>query len=261
MRNKKLIVIFCILMFIALIVILDSVIFSVEKVTAYCHNDIDNVVEEDGTSLSQKVITAANVKKGRSIFLLNKDEIAENVENALANVKVINIEKKIPNRITIHYATIKPTFNVKFNGGYYICSNEGIVLEICDEKRVGLIDLIADVGDDLTEGQMLDCQNLQSIVAIMDALDRLGYDSDNSEERILLLSLIKFIDVTVHNEIIYIGTSSDIKIKILGISPDSIFKKIHYGLSLYVNYRSNKVEGMITVSDSNIFTWSDKSDY
>lgn len=261
MRNKKLIVIFCVLMTIALFVVLDSVLFSVQKVTAYCHNDLDNVVMDDGTTLAQKVVSAGKVNMGKSIFLIDKEEIAQNVESKLPGVKVVNIEKKFPDRITIHYASIKPTFSVRTAQGYYVCTNEGKVVDIVSDKPSGLINLIADVGDELRAGDYLDCKNMSTVVAIMDALDRLGYSAENQEERILLLSLIKFIDLTVHDEIIYIGTGSDIVIKVLGISPDNIFKKIHYGMSLYVNYRSNKHQGMITVSDSDVFTWSDASDY
>ena len=261
MRNKKLIVIFCILVGIALLVILDSVLFSVQKVTAYCHNDMDNVILDDGSTLGQKVVLAGKVEMGKSIFLIDKDKIVKNVESKLPNVKVINIEKKFPDRITIHYASIKPTFSVEMEQGYYVCTNEGKVVDIVSDKPSGLIDLVVNVGSELKIGDYLDCKNISTVVAIIDALDRLGYSSKDQEERILLLSLIKFIDLTVHDEIIYIGTGSDIVIKVFGISPDSIFKKIHYGMSLYVNYRSNKHQGMITVSDGDVFTWSDVSDY
>ncbi len=261
MRNKKLIILFFIILFLAVLVVLDSVLFSVKKVTAYCHNDVDNVIQADATTLSQKVIDGSKIKSGKSIFLLNKDKVIKNVQKNVSDVRVINIEKKFPNRVTIHYAAIKPTFNVRFSDGFYIVNNEGKITEISQQRRDGLIDLIAEVEDGLQVGDKIRCENLNSVFDIMDALDRLGYSAEDQHERILLLSLISFIDLTVHSEIIYIGTSGDIDIKILGIASDTIFKKIHYGLSLYVNFRSNKVEGMITVSDSNVFTWNDNSDY
>lgn len=66
MRNRKLIVLFSILAFLTLLVVLSSVIFSVQDVYASCYNDENEAY--DSAIASQEV---NGISKGKSIFLLN----------------------------------------------------------------------------------------------------------------------------------------------------------------------------------------------
>ena len=90
MRNKKLIVLFSILAFLTLLVVLSSVIFSVQNVYASCYNAEDEAFDEIVASNEINGIT-----KGKSIFLLNESKAIEKIESNLSDVKVVN-RKKIP---------------------------------------------------------------------------------------------------------------------------------------------------------------------
>ena len=54
MRNKKLIVLFSILAFVTLLVVLSSVIFSVQTVYASCYNDDDEQLDAIVASRNQR---------------------------------------------------------------------------------------------------------------------------------------------------------------------------------------------------------------
>ena len=158
MRNKKLIVIFSILLALTLLVVLNSVLFSVRTVTAHCFNYDDTIIENDGKKLADKVIESAGIKKGSSIFLVNKEKTAANIVARQTGVKVVNIEKRFPNRITIHYAKLVDTFQVAMPRGYYICTNDGRIVEIVDKPLPvqNIIGLRMSVSPDLAVGDFLD---------------------------------------------------------------------------------------------------------
>ena len=96
MRNKKLIILFSVLLGITLLVVFNSVLFSVQHVNAYCYNQEQSVYQE-------QVLKAHKIKRGKSIFLVNKKKVIDNVHSAVPQVRVVNVEKKFPNRIWINY--------------------------------------------------------------------------------------------------------------------------------------------------------------
>ena len=123
MRNKKLIVLFSILAFLTLLVVLSSVIFSVQNVYASCYNAEDEAFDEIVASNEINGIT-----KGKSIFLLNESKAIEKIESNLSDVKVVNIQRKFPNQVYINYVKIFPYLAVETENAVLYASNDGKIL-------------------------------------------------------------------------------------------------------------------------------------
>ena len=68
MRNKKLIILFSVLLALTLLVVFNSVLFSVQHVNAYCAN-----VEK--SEQATNVLKNHGIRHGSSIFFVNKKKV------------------------------------------------------------------------------------------------------------------------------------------------------------------------------------------
>lgn len=128
MRNKRLIILFCILLTFTALIVLSSAVFSVHSVYGYCMNADDEV-------LSDKVASSEinGIKIGSSIFLLSESKIKLGVESALPEVEVVNVERKFPDRVYVNYCKSSPCYAVEYSGGYVLASSKGKILALSDE--------------------------------------------------------------------------------------------------------------------------------
>lgn len=125
MRNKKLIILFSVLLGITLLVVFNSVLFSVQHVQTYCANAAQS--QYDGA-----VLESAGIRKGGSIFLVNKSKVTRNIESNVAGVRVLNVEKKFPNRIYLNFVEVREYVKATYNGKTYFCGNDMRVMRIAD---------------------------------------------------------------------------------------------------------------------------------
>ena len=103
MRNKKLIILLCILFVVTLLVVLSSVLFTVQDVYGYCYNDDDETFDIEIAKFETN-----GLSRGKSIFFVNEEEVISAVESKYPDVNVINVERKFPNIIYINYVKIFP---------------------------------------------------------------------------------------------------------------------------------------------------------
>ena len=126
MKNKKLVILLSIFGALVLVILLTSTIFCVRNVS------VNWLTTRQGLTALQdeSVVKSADVKMGKSIFLLKTEEIAENVERKYPRIKVVSIERKFPNGVVIHVAEREELFSIKINDRLYaIVDSEGKVLE------------------------------------------------------------------------------------------------------------------------------------
>lgn len=129
MKNKKLIVIFCIFVAVVLTVILGSTIFTLRSAELYFINEFGDFVQPDdsatgGVDLDEYLADLY----GDNIVFLSKKEITKKIEGANHKIKVDHIEKVFPNKVRI-YATVRvPLYSLKIDGETYVCSHDGFVM-------------------------------------------------------------------------------------------------------------------------------------
>ena len=128
LKNKKLIIILSVVFgVIALVVILNFTMFSLNTVEIDFKNTPMIFTEESKEGIREDAV----IKKGVSIFSVDKKEISKTLEKNNPYLKIINIETVFPNKIIIHCAEREETYAVKANDTkYFICDAEFKVLNI-----------------------------------------------------------------------------------------------------------------------------------
>lgn len=235
MRNKKLIIIFSILLALTLIILLCSMLFSIKKIGAYCYNGNDE-------QLNERIVAEVDSLKGRSIFVIDEDSVKESIEAKFSDVQVINIERKFPNRVTINYKrTIY--YEVQSGGKYYSCRDDGQITAIGDVpanvgERIEIKSKVVGggykIGDKLLADD--DAKIINDIVGVIERSNKFA------------TAVIEFIDLDRRDDMIYVKMRTGIYIKIIG--KDNIEDKFHLGLSVYDAPEFDKENGkMIIVSN------------
>lgn len=234
MRNKKLIVIFSVVVLLTVIIIVNSVVFSVQNVYAYCYNTTDIVLETE-------VIDKANVKKGTSIFTLSESKIISNVENNVPDVKVINIERKFPNSVYVNYVKIEDYIKIKETtegiASYYYFTNASKL-----SKSIKVMDMPTGATTDIVpitlkiKGQLTSLTNGQTFASsvaydkvrieiVLDTLSRLMPRQE-------VLEMFEFIDFNYGS--VYLKTKTGVMMSI--IDESNFFEKLRAATSLYESF-------------------------
>jgi hypothetical protein len=269
MRNKKLIAIFSILLAITFIVFLSSMLFSVKTIVARCENidlasvdssqtDIarDNIYDR----LSQNIVDISDFAMGKSIFLVDESEIKSSVEKEIPEVIVDRIERKFPNRITIHYSKLDDYFEISYGTSLYSLRFDGRVVSVYSLPKVQS-EKITIIFDDVSvkkKGEYLfgEQSHLSDlIISISKAFDNIDFGQKPS-------AIIRFIDFDIEDDYLYMGIEDNQNTMLKISHPyESIEAKINLGLSIYYDDDFSKNEhGMILVSSATSAT-ATRNDY
>lgn len=229
MRNRRLITIFSILLGITLFVLLGSIIFSVKTVNTRCLNYAYSDEE-----IEVQILENTNIPKGQSIIFVSEEKIINSIQENVPNVKVINIERKFPNRITIHFIKLFDYFEVYSGGHYYTLTHEGRVTKKLDtpQPKDKKITIVSKSSDRLSVGDYLYADSKRQILSeIVSCLERLDLAEQKATTR------FDFIDIETNDGCLYLGISgSKNLIKIADIfDVDTLFDKIRLGYSTYIS--------------------------
>lgn len=127
MKKRTQLIILSVLIFICLVVVLSSSIFSFSEV------GIDKLTTTINLNITKDdLYTSSKFEYGKSIFSLNKNLAKNNIEKDYPFIKVVNIETVFPNKVIFHVAERQELFSVKYNNKYLILDEEGKVLSVKD---------------------------------------------------------------------------------------------------------------------------------
>ena len=226
MRNKKLIILFSVLLAVTLLVVFNSVLFSVQHIDVHCVN-----VEK--SQYTDKVKASHKIKTGSSIFFVDKAEAIQNIEKSLGgNVRVLSVEKQFPNRIYIDFVEVRAYVKVSDGHRTYYCDNDMRVIsnggdEVINLKISGELSELQ-TGDKLTFSTSKGLSNADVVTAIFDALARLGYYDT-------VINLFDEIDIS--GNFIVLRTATGMKWEI--VTADRLAEKLRLAMSVYVNERDD----------------------
>ena len=222
MRNKKLIIIFSVLCALAVVIVLSSVLFSVQHVSAYCYN-------ADDSALEQQVLDGGAIKRGGSIFLLKESAVKERVENSVENVRVVNIEKKFPNRVYINYVKLFEYFEYEQGGQTYLISNGGKIIKVSEESGSEHIKLYIKgkaISPEAGKAFVSDNDFDNTVFSVItSAIERLG-------SRSVITELFEWIDF--RKNFIYLKTRTGVVFELQSV--DGALEKLRLGVSIYADY-------------------------
>ena len=232
MRNKRLIILFCILFAVTTLIVLSSAVFSVRSVYGYCSN-------ADDAALCDEVadVNVNGIKTGRSIFLLGEKNVVKAVEEKLPQVEVTNIERKFPDRVYINFRKIFPYFAIAAGEQTLLVSDGGKILSVADSpdgyvKFITLNPTVAVTagkkayGDDAAEHKFL--------TLFSDTVNRLKILDYTSLQK--KMEIFESIDVSrlSTNDEFYVKLRTGTEIEFAG-NLDDLVPELRLALSTYFN--------------------------
>ncbi len=129
MKNKRLIALFSVLAFVAVIVIACGVIFTLKKAEIYFVNEQGQYVQVEKEKEDNIETKCIQNFFGKNLLFLNTSAVIEKVEQANLGLKVNGIKKAYPNKIRIFVSVRVELYYLHVDGTNYICSHDGFVMK------------------------------------------------------------------------------------------------------------------------------------
>ena len=164
MSKGKIITLSIIGFIIVLTTILFSAVFRLKKQTV--------VASADVTYSSEEIVKAAELKRGQSIFLIDKESAINKIEAKFADLKVIQIKTTSLTEIEIKVRKRYPTYYIKNLGSYYVLDQDLKVLNVVADSEAEQIANIENLVKISTKPQNL---NVETKVA-----DFLGTENEQN---------------------------------------------------------------------------------
>lgn len=243
MKNKRLVIILCVLAFLTVLIAINSTLFTLQGIsmnwltTKYMLQDVkDYEIIED-------------IELGGSVFLLNKDEITQQLEKSNPYLRVVSLETKFPNKLVIHCAERESLYAIKITSSQYVILDEmGKVLTITEDARMfegnganlGAVPIVIDFAslslkrEDFVEGEKVNSQYVANILSSLSySLREASYIPTTSK------GVIKSIEVVSmgNSSKISMMTRSGIEINIVDVE-NLTTKKLLLGFERYNHYHN-----------------------
>lgn len=247
MRNKRLLIIFGILLSLTLLIAVGSAIFSIKTVDAYCYN-------ADDEELIEKVEFCKEELIGKSIFALDEDQLIDEIQEEVGGIKVVNIERLFPNRVSINFVKLYDYFELAYNGYYYVCGIDGRILRRQETSSgSSVIKIKLNLTDAPSVGETFATSNrFSALQDIITMLERLNFRDTNAP------ALIESIDLAYTDTAIYVKTRAGVLIKL--IHDDNAGEKLRKALSLYTAKPEYRTSGMIIAVNTDEVFYSPEND-
>ena len=212
--------------------ILFGAVFRVREINIVRSDDFIYQVE------ASDIISAGKLRKGTSIFGVNRDYVANNIELTYPYARVERVNISGFTSVKIKLSNREPLYYVVEDGNYYILDEDCKVLECCgaDATRATkyiLLNNVFSITEDTVAGQFLSneytavCSNLYKSI-YTNAMLNIGEDSDQDgnmdakylerEDMCQTINSIKFSKVDeLHGKVdkLIIGTSYGVNISII----------------------------------------------
>lgn len=238
MRNKKLVVLLAVFAVVTTLVILSSVVFSVQSVYAHCYNADDERLE---IAVASKDVNG--IRRGSSIFMLNEEKIINSVESNCSEVFVVNVERKFPNRVYINYVKIFPTLVLETSESALKLAADCKILAVSD-KRESYDDLtrliVTSAPTSTTTGEKAlatDSTEYAVSIGISDIMIRMNLYNETAQ-------MLEFIDITqtATTGKTFVKTRTGVFFELQG-GASKIAEKMRLAVSVYLSDETKYMNG------------------
>ena len=244
-----------------LLVIITAIVLTIASLTKIKYIDISiigkyNDIQED------RVIEASGVLYDDNIITISKEKIIENIQSELHNVKVIDIERKFPNRLVISVMERKPLLAIKIRSAnkYAICDIDGYIMTVSDQisNYIVMDGVEIPVADgamvNSLEGTYIDTTRyteIAEVINLFQAFSRVKFSEDSGYDSEVCVGLFESISFMDNTDNIIIETRTGVRIKIVSVAVDTLLKA-EQAISVYDSLNdTQKKSGEILVSSSN----------
>lgn len=174
MKNKRVLYIFLTLFFIVTIVLLSSVLFSVNGAFISPVGDVTDIDQ-------QKVQEQLDACIGKNIFFIDEKAVIEDIEKENPYIKAINIERIFPSTIKLHFTRRKELFEMEKDGTYFVMDSEAKVLRT-GEQCSGLALLDIDYSDGAQVSDILSSNDISDALLMYNAFTMLTAEQRQYDE-------------------------------------------------------------------------------
>lgn len=122
--KKRTIILFVCLIFVCVLLVLNGTLFVVHDVV------VGDWVEQE--SFDEQQIIELSGLKGKNIFTVSEKIVAENIEKAIPQAKVVNVVRSFPSTIKIVVLRRVPIIAVAYSGKYAVIDREGSVIDVVE---------------------------------------------------------------------------------------------------------------------------------
>ena len=152
MKKKRLIILLSIFVFLVLVVVLSSTVFTLKTVVVNFYDAEDKLVDDitknhyfNSDEKINAIVENAEVKYGKNIFLVNQNSHREKIEKTNPYIKVVSISIEFPNRMVVKAVERQEYYAVlNKENKYFICDAEFKILRIADTKPTELVGVVAE---------------------------------------------------------------------------------------------------------------------
>jgi len=240
MRNKRFLVMLSIFGFVLALIVMSSAIFRVRHVVAYGHNSND-------AELEQLIVDAAPIRRGQSIFSVRDRSVVNELHGQIANIRVVNVERRFPNRVFINFVQRFEYFQISY-GGYYFITDETLHTLRYASNRPNLIELR------LSEALAAPPAVGQSLAAPTQEIAMATEFMRIAGRR--AATLFVHVDFGNHNSII-LQTREGIRFRFIGT--ENLAERLHFALYVFDNtlpsYR--RTGGTLYILNNDSVHWSE----
>ena len=258
MKNKRLIAILSVFLVLTILIVLCSTVFTLHTVDIVWLTNTPNLNDVSKT----QIVSASELKMGESVFLLNKKKYTTNLEKNLPYVKVVGMEIKFPDKLTVKLSereelyvlkVVDSTNSNKFNYVYLDYELKVLKISTTQVAANGVNPAVLEVENynltdaNFTLGEKANLKIGGALIAVGNMLATTGYGG--SKANALIESMV--FNYGFKSEI-NIKTTYGLNIKI----EDALIKtdaKMLKALSVYEEYHNNHPEinsGVITAYES-----------
>lgn len=120
MKKKRVIALSIVLGIIVVAIIFCCTVFRLNRI------DIEFISQTEASFdvTKQQILDAGNFKMGSNLLFTKYDENIANIEKQCANLKVVKIVKKFPNKMSVYVREREGQLRIKDNEGYYYIFDE-----------------------------------------------------------------------------------------------------------------------------------------
>lgn len=238
MKNKKLYLSGLIVLFALVIIALLFVTFSIKDIkTEYSVSER----QIDVTKLEEKI----KEFKGKNLVFFNQEEI-ENVVAEFPYFEVESVEKSFPSTLSIKLKERQQVYSVKVEGKFAVLDNNGIVIDLLESKKEGLIEINLDSPSNDGQAEFFsDCikvENCRVGSKIITNFDDYFYKSINiissNESSDIFKEMKIYINDTLKTFDIVLSTKTKINIRINEVQ-DLGKEKLDFAINEYNNQTSD----------------------
>lgn len=213
-KNKALATVLAVVFAFVLIIALGQGIFRVGKIELVAHTTTNHLA----TLNESTVLSSSKLNKGKSVFLLDREDYINNLEQNQPYINVLALEVVWPNTVVFHYTEREELFALSFDDFYAYVDSNFKVLRVeqgsfasTQQNPILLNNIVGLDEDKIVPGSFLNKDLFFDYLGLAEAYNAIGYGANDMRSMLSSMSVVQNDD----GDLLTIKTYLGVKITIL----------------------------------------------